>query len=46
VLEGDAAALAVTVAELAAVRAPAETAAETADEPEIASEGAADRIAS
>jgi FlaA1/EpsC-like NDP-sugar epimerase len=53
VLEGDAATLAATVAELAAVRTPAEPA-ETAPaeaerapgEHEIASEGAADRIAS
>ncbi len=49
VLEGDAAALAATVAELAAVRAPAEVPepAETAPgESEIGSESAADRIAS
>jgi FlaA1/EpsC-like NDP-sugar epimerase len=49
VLEGDAATLAATVAELAAVRAPAESpeTAETASgESEIGSESAADRIAS
>ena len=48
-LEGDAATLAATVAELAAVRAPAEVAepAETVPgESEIGSDSAADRIAS